>query len=106
MIGELLIVLQSYAEEWGSGEFWDAILGPFVDVLGIPLSALMFFGAIGVSYYAVSGRATMPVIMLILIGGVTLSFAPPSAARFGVIVLILGLAAIGYLAWREATSGP
>jgi hypothetical protein len=37
---------------------------------------------------------------------VTLSFAPPSAARFGVIVLILGLAAIGYLAWREATSGP
>jgi hypothetical protein len=104
-----MIALQAaggYVNDLLAGEVFQGLIGPFVDVLGIPLSALMFFGAIGVSYYAVSGRATMPVIMLILIGGVTLSFAPPSAARFGVIVLILGLAAIGYLAWREATSGP
>lgn len=104
-----MIALQAaggYVSDLLAGDVFQGLIGPFVDVLGIPLSALMFFGAIGTSYYAVSGRATMPVIMLILIGGVTLSFAPPSAARFGVIVLILGLAAIGYLAWREATSRP
>jgi disulfide bond formation protein DsbB len=95
-----------YAGDLLNGDVFQALIGPFVDVLGIPLSALIFFGAIGSAYYAVSGRVVMPMIMLILVGGVTLSFAPPSAARFGIIVLILGLASVGYLAWREATSGP
>jgi hypothetical protein len=105
---ELAAALQSggYIDELISGDIFQALSGPFIDVLGIPLAALMFFGAIGTAYYAVSGRATMPVIMLILIGGTTLQFAPPSTARFGVIVLMLGLTSIGYLAYRRARGGP
>jgi hypothetical protein len=103
-----LLPIQSggYVDELISGEIFQALIGPFVDLLGIPLTALMFFGAIGTGYYAVSGRATMPVIMLILIGGVTLRFAPPSTARFGIIVLVLGLTSIAYLAYRRARGGP
>jgi hypothetical protein len=48
----------------------------------------------------------MPVIMLILIGGVTVAVAPPSAARFAIIVLILGLTAAGYLLWQQARGRP
>lgn len=108
-MSSLAAVLQAgggYASDLLAGDVFRALIGPYVDVLGIPLSALLFFGAIGAGFYAVSGRVVMPVVMTILIGGVTLSFAPPSAARFGVVVLVLGLAAIGWLAWREATAGP
>lgn len=91
-----------YVNDLLSGEVFRALAGPFLDVLGVPLAATMFFGSIGVAYYAVSGKAIMPVIMLIMIGGVTLRFAPPSVARFGIITLVLGLTSIGFLAWRQA----
>jgi len=95
-------LLQSGLEQLLDGDIFQALIAPYVDLMGIPLTALLVFGSVGVSYYAVSGRVVMPVIMMILVGGVTMSFAPPSAARFGVVVLILGVASIGYLAWRRA----
>lgn len=101
-----MYLLQTTLDRLVSGDIFQALIQPFVSTLGIPLTALMFFGAIGTAYYAVSGRATMPVIMLILVGGVTLGFAPPSAARFGIIVLVLGLASVAYLAWQRARGGP
>jgi hypothetical protein len=95
-----------YIDELLAGDGFQGIAGPFIDTVGIPMAALLFFGGIGVSYYANSGKAIMPVVMLILIGGVTMAYAPPSAARFGIIVLVLGITSIGYLAWRSARGGP
>lgn len=106
MLQTLLLQTGGYADEIIDGDVFQGLIGPFVDVLGLPLVAVLFFGSIGTAYYAVSGRATMPVVMLILIGGVTLRFAPPSTARFGIVVLVLGLASIGYLAWQQARGGP
>lgn len=100
------IVLQTAIDEMVNGDVFQALISPFTDTLGIPLFALIVFGSIGTSYYAVSGRVIMPVIMMILVGGVTLEYAPPSQARFGIIVLILGLASIGYLAWQRARGAP
>jgi hypothetical protein len=100
----LLQAAGGYAEEWLSGNIFEALAGPFIDVVGIPMAALLFFGGIGVSYYANSGKATMPVIMLILVGGSTLAFAPPTAVRFAIITLILGLTSVAYLAWRRANA--
>jgi hypothetical protein len=91
-----------YVDALLRGEVFRALAGPFLDVMGVPLTATMFFGSIGVAYYAVSGKAVMPVIMMILIGGVTLQYAPPSVARFGIVVLILGVTSVAYLAWRRA----
>jgi len=106
MLQTLLLQAGGYADEIVNGEIFQGLIGPFVDVMGIPLTALMFFGSIGTAYYAVSGKATMPVVMMILVGGVTLQFAPPAAARFGIVVLVLGLASIAYLAWQQARGGP
>jgi hypothetical protein len=100
----LLQAAGGYAEEWLSGNIFEALAGPFIDVVGVPMAALLFFGGIGAAYYANSGKAIMPVIMLILVGGSTLAFAPPSAARFAIATLVLGLTAIGYLAWRRANA--
>jgi len=95
-----------YLSDWLAGNVFEALSGPFLDTVGVPMAALLFFGAIGASYYANSGKVIMPVIMLILIGGVTMAFAPPSAARFAIIVLILGLTAAGYLLWQQARGRP
>lgn len=94
-----------YIDELMAGDVFQALSGPFLDTMGIPLTALVVFGGIGVAYYAVSGRAVMPVIMTILIGGVTLAFAPPSTQRFAIIALVLGMTSIAYLAWQRANGG-
>lgn len=94
-----------YIDQLLNGEIFKALSGPFLDTLGVPMAAVMFFGTIGVGYYAVSGRAVMPVIMTILIGGVTLAFAPPSTQRFAIIALVLGITSIAYLAWQRASGG-
>jgi hypothetical protein len=95
-----------YLTEWLNGGVFRALSGPFVDTVGIPMAALLFFGGIGAAYYANSGKAIMPVIMLILVGGVTLAFAPPTAVRFAIITLVLGLTSVAYLAWRQVKGGP
>jgi hypothetical protein len=89
-----------------NGNVFEALSGPFVDTLGVPMAALLFFGGIGAAYYANSGKALMPVVMIILVGGVTLAYAPAAAARFAVITLLLGLASVAYLAWQQASGGP
>jgi len=95
-----------YIDDLLAGDVFQGLAGPFLDTVGIPMAALLFFGGIGASYYANSGKAIMPVVMLILVGGVTMAFAPPSAARFGIIILVLGLTSVGYLAWQSAKGGP
>lgn len=94
-----------YIDELMSGDVFQALSNPFIDTMGVPLTALLFFGGIGVAYYAGSGRAVMPVIMTILVGGVTLAFAPPSSQRFAIIALVLGITSIAYLAWQRANGG-
>jgi hypothetical protein len=106
MIARVLQATGGYVDNLLSGDPGAFFTGPFIDTVGVPMAALLFFGGIGVAYYGVSGRAIMPVIMSILIGGVTMAYAPPSAARFGIIVLVLGITSIGYLAWRSARGGP
>lgn len=95
-----------YISELLSGDVFQALSRPFIDTMGLPLTALLVFGGIGVSYYTVSGRAVMPVVMTILIGGVTLAYAPPTAQRFAIITLVLGVASVAYLAWQRARGGP
>jgi len=95
-----------YIDDLLAGDVFQGLAGPFLDTVGLPMAALLFFGGIGASYSANPGTAIMPVVMLILVGGVTMAFAPPSAARFGIIILVLGLTSVGYLAWQSAKGGP
>lgn len=100
MIPDLLLALQTYADDWASGEFWDGLLGPFVDVMGLPLFAALVFVPIGLSYYLFQGSMIMPLIMLVLIGGVTIALAPNPVIIASGIAFILTLAGAGYMIYQ------
>jgi len=69
---------------------------------GIPLTALVIFGSIGLAYYQVQRSLIIPVIMLVLVGGVTVSLAPSSAGNAIIGLTVLGLAAVGYIIYTRA----
>jgi len=82
--------------------FFEAIVSPFTSTLGIPLTALVIFGSIGLAYYQVQRSLIIPVIMLVLVGGVTVSLAPSSAGNAIIGLTVLGLAAVGYIIYTRA----
>ncbi|MFD1515694.1 hypothetical protein [Halomarina rubra] len=98
-------MMQEYADQWQAGEFWDALLGPFVDTLGLPMFALLFFGPLGFAYYNYGGSARITMVLLMICGGLTIALAPPAVARFAVIGLVLALAAVGYIIYTRAVAG-
>jgi hypothetical protein len=95
------IALQTAGERL-KDNFFEAILYPFTSTLGEPLLALLIFGTIGLAYYQVQRSVIIPVIMLILVGGVTLSRAPSSAGNAIVAMSVLALASMGYIIYTRA----
>jgi hypothetical protein len=82
--------------------FFETLISPFVSTLGIPLTALMIFGSIGLAYYQVQGSIIIPVIMLILVGGVTIGRAPQSAGNAIIGMATLAVASLGYILYTRA----
>jgi hypothetical protein len=95
-----LTALQSYGDLWTSGEFWEAITGPYVDLMGLPAFAMLFFGSVSLAYYLFQGSFIMPVIMMILAGSVTVALAPNPVVRFAGIAFILTVAGAGYMLYQ------
>jgi hypothetical protein len=62
-----------------------------------PILALFVFGGIGISYYMVQRSFVIPAIMFILVGGVTITEIPLTFQRGIVSVLVIAMAALGYL---------
>lgn len=100
MIPKLLIALQTYADKWASGEFWEGMLNPFVDVMGLPLFAALVFAPIGLSYYLFQGSMIMPLIMMVLVGSVTIALAPNPVIVGAGIAFVLTLAGAGYMIYQ------
>jgi hypothetical protein len=95
---EFELILQTFGQEL-QNNFFETLISPFVETLGVPLSALMIFGSIGLAYYQLQKSIIIPIIMLVLIGGSTLSRAPESAANAVVGLTVLALAAVSYVAY-------
>lgn len=85
--------------------FFEAIIGPYADVMGVPVLALMVFGSIGLAYYQVQRKAIIPVITLILVGGVTIGFAPQSAGNAIIALVVVATTALGYILYQRAREG-
>jgi len=82
--------------------FFETIISPFVDTIGIPLTALMVFGSIGLAYYQLQKSIIIPLVSLVLVGGVTISRAPQSAANAVIGMATLAVAALGYILYTRA----
>jgi hypothetical protein len=94
-------MLQTLLEEL-QDNFFETLISPYVDTLGVPLAALMVFGSIGLAYYQVQRSVIIPVIMLILIGSVTIGRAPSSAGNAIIALTVVGVASIGYIIYTRA----
>lgn len=85
-----------------NGEFVDPIVGVYADLLGTPVVALLFFGATGAAFYIVQQRAIIPVIMLVLVGGVTVVNLPAPAGNAVIVLVVIALAVMVYLLYQRA----
>jgi hypothetical protein len=92
-------------DNWFNGNVFQALISPFVDLLGVPLVAMYVFGVVGVGYYTVQQSVIIPIVMLILVGGITIGFAPATATQLVVAAVAVGLTSIGYLAFQRARTG-
>lgn len=86
-----------YKEFWYAGQFFDAVYCPFGDQLGGLLFGLLVFGAIGLSLYIVSGGATVPLTLAVILSTVIFVELPASAVQVGAIAIVLGIGIAGYL---------
>jgi len=85
-----------------NGEFVDAIISVYADLMGTPVLALLFFGATGAAFYIVQQRAIIPVIMLVLVGGVTVANLPAPAGNAIIVLVVVALAVTVFLLYQRA----
>jgi hypothetical protein len=91
-----------YADRLLDGEYVDVITDVYTDLLGEPVTALIFFGATGVAFFIYQERAIIPVVMVVLIGGISLSTLPPGPSRVVIILVLLAIASVVYLMYQRA----
>ena len=77
----------------------------FTDVAGAPIASLLFFGALAVALYIVQRQSIIPLVLFTMIGGITLSEAPPVAGRLTVILFLLSVTGLGVLLYNRAKTG-
>lgn len=92
-----------YQDMWGSGNWFDAVVMPFLDLMG-PLFPLVTGLGIAGILFIYSGSAALPIVTLIIIGGMLIPFMPAEAQSAAVILLLLGIALALYKAWMNSGS--
>lgn len=71
---------------------------PFIDRLGLPLLGMIVYAAVSVPIYLTTNSVTIPVVLLLLTGGATVSqMAGPATALGAIVLLVTGAGAITYL---------
>jgi len=68
----------------------------FTSVMPAPILALLVFGSVGVGYYIVQQSFAIPLVMFIMVGGVTIVEAPLSFTQGLVAMMVFAVAAILY----------
>jgi len=85
-----------------ANNFFETIISPFAETLGIPIFALMVFGGIGLAFFQVQQSIIIPLVTLVLVGGATLSRAPQSAANAVIALATVAVASVGYILYTRA----
>jgi hypothetical protein len=91
------MILQTALDKLARGDVFGFTTEVFGGVVPIPILALLVFGSIGVGYYMVQRSMIIPAVMFLLIGGVTVAQVPLQVQSGLVALLVLALAAIGYV---------
>lgn len=89
-----------YADLWASGDWFDAVVQPFLDLLGPIFPLVVGLGVAGM-LFVWSGSMALPIVVMILIGGLLIPVMPPEAQAVGGGLLLLGIALALYRAWMD-----
>jgi hypothetical protein len=90
-----------YADAWGDGSWFEALVEPFMDLLG-PVFPLVVGLAIAGIMYVYSGGMALPVAVLILIGGMLMPFLPPAAQNAALLLIVGGIGLALFRAWMNS----
>jgi hypothetical protein len=92
------MILQSATQKLLEGDIFGFIIEIFTvnGAVPTPILALLVFGPIGVGYYMTQRSAVIPLIMFVLIGGVTVAEFPAGIQQGVVAGFAILTAAIGY----------
>jgi hypothetical protein len=91
------MILQTELDKLAQGDVFGFAVDVFGGTVPIPILALLVFGSIGVGYYMVQRSMIIPAVMFLLVGGVTVAQVPLQVQSGLVALLVLALAAIGYV---------
>jgi hypothetical protein len=102
MIGWLLQATTNTTELL-KGDMWAFTVGNLGNAVPVPVLALMVFGSIGIGYYMVQQSFTIPLIMFILVGSITIAQAPVTFTNAITALVVIAVAVIGYLILQEVS---
>lgn len=78
------------------GKFFDAMVCPHSEIMGLVVFAMLLYGSIGVALYLFTGNAVLPLVLTLILGSVVVANLPGPAAQFVGVVALLLIAAGGY----------
>lgn len=80
----LIDALQNFA-------FHDAIACKYTNEVGTLVTGMFVFGPINVAIYVRSGGITLPIVLTLILGGITLPLMPGSASAIALVILLVGI---------------
>jgi hypothetical protein len=86
------------------GQIFRAIVEGLTSALPLPVVSLLVFGTVGAAYYLVQQRVIIPIVMLILVGGVTIARAPAGFNSGILAVVVVALAGIVYIVVQRVST--
>lgn len=89
-----------YQDMWATGDWFDAIVMPFLDLLGPIFPLAVGLGLSGILFIW-SGGLALPIVVMIIIGGALIPVMPPEAQAGAVGLLLVGIAFGLYTAWMD-----
>lgn len=92
------------AEMLIDGKFFDAVVCPHTEIMGLAVFAMITYGAIATSLYVYSGNAVLPLTLTVILGSVTITQLPGPAVQLVALLALLLIAAGGY--WLTISRGP
>lgn len=91
------MILQTALDKLAKGDVFGFAVEVFSGTVPVPILALLVFGSIGTGYYMTQRSFIIPAVMFLLVGGVTVAQVPLQVQSGIVALLVLAVAAIGYV---------
>jgi|AKVG01.1.fsa_nt_gi hypothetical protein len=91
------MILQTSLDKLLEGDVFGFALDVFGGAAPEPVLALLVFGTVGVGYYMTQRSVAIPLVMVTLIGGVTITEFPLPFQQGIIATFVIAIAGVGYI---------